>query len=244
MKKVIIIGATSGIGEEIAKIYIAQGWQVGVAGRREEALTVLAATAPAQVKTQVIDVTSADAPEQLKSLIEKLGGMDLFLLSSGIGSQNVKLEPEIELNTARTNVEGFIRMVTAAYRFFKEQGSGHLAVISSVAGTKGLGSAPAYSATKRFQNTYIDALAQLARMERLSIQFTDIRPGFVATALLKNRKYPLLMRADSTAQHIVKALANKKRVAIIDTRYAILVFFWQLIPRWLWERLPIRNDKS
>lgn len=244
MKKVIIIGATSGIGEEIAKIYIAQGWQVGVAGRREEALTVLAATAPAQVKTQVIDVTSADAPEQLQSLIEKLGGMDLFLLSSGIGSQNVKLEPEIELNTARTNVEGFIRMVTAAYRFFKEQGSGHLAVISSVAGTKGLGSAPAYSATKRFQNTYIDALAQLARMERLSIQFTDIRPGFVATALLKNRKYPLLMRADSTAQHIVKALTNKKRVAIIDTRYAILVFFWQLIPRWVWERLPIRNDKS
>ncbi len=244
MKKVIIIGATSGIGEEIAKIYIAQGWQVGIAGRREEALTVLAATAPAQVKTQVIDVTCADAPEQLQSLIEKLGGMDLFLLSSGIGSQNVKLEPEIELNTARTNVEGFIRMVTTAYRFFKEQGSGHLAVISSVAGTKGLGSAPAYSATKRFQNTYIDALAQLARMERLSIQFTDIRPGFVATALLKNRKYPLLMRADSTAQHIVKALANKKRVAIIDTRYAILVFFWQLIPRWLWERLPIRNDKS
>lgn len=244
MKKVIIIGATSGIGEEIAKIYIAQGWQVGIAGRREEALTALAATAPAQVKTQVIDVTSADAPEQLQSLIEKLGEMDLFLLSSGIGSQNVKLEPEIELNTARTNVEGFIRMVTAAYRFFKEQGSGHLAVISSVAGTKGLGSAPAYSATKRFQNTYIDALAQLARMERLSIQFTDIRPGFVATALLKNRKYPLLMRADSTAQHIVQALANKKRVAIIDTRYAILVFFWQLIPRWLWERLPIRNDKS
>lgn len=244
MKKVIIIGATSGIGEEIAKIYIAQGWQVGIAGRREEALTALATIAPAQVKTQVIDVTSADAPEQLKSLIEKLGGMDLFLLSSGIGSQNVKLEPEIELNTARTNVEGFIRMVTAAYRFFKEQGSGHLAVISSVAGTKGLGSAPAYSATKRFQNTYIDALAQLARMERLSIQFTDIRPGFVATALLKNRKYPLLMRADSTAQHIVKALTNKKRVAIIDTRYAILVFFWQLIPRWLWERLPIRNDKS
>ena len=244
MKKVIIIGATSGIGEEIAKIYIAQGWQVGIAGRREEALTDLAATAPAQVKTQVIDVTSADAPEQLQSLIEKLGGMDLFLLSSGIGSQNVKLEPEIELNAARTNVEGFIRMVTTAYRFFKEQGSGHLAVISSVAGTKGLGSAPAYSATKRFQNTYIDALAQLARMERLSIQFTDIRPGFVATALLKNRKYPLLMRADSTAQHIVQALTNKKRVAIIDTRYAILVFFWQLIPRWLWERLPIRNDKS
>lgn len=82
--------------------------------------------------------------------------MDLFLLSSGIGKQNLSLTPDIELQTAATNVEGFIRMVTAAYHYFEQQGHGHLAVISSIAGTKGLGSAPAYSATKRFQNTYIE----------------------------------------------------------------------------------------
>lgn len=111
--------------------------------------------------------------------------MDLFFLSSGIGSQNPDLKPEIELNTARTNVEGFTRMVTAAFNHFKTQGGGHIAVISSIAGTKGLGIAPAYSATKRFQNTYIEALAQLSRMQHLNIHFTDIRPGFVATDLLK-----------------------------------------------------------
>ena len=94
--------------------------------------------------------------------------MDLFLLSSGVGFQNRSLEPEIELNTARTNVEGFIRMVTTAFHHFKKTGGGHIAVISSIAGTKGLGVAPAYSATKRFQNTYIDALAQLSRMQRLN----------------------------------------------------------------------------
>ena len=244
MKKVIIIGATSGIGYELAKGYVKKGWRVGVAGRRIETLEIFKSSAPDQIEIEQIDVTETDSPQQLQRLIDKVGGMDLFILSAGVGNQNRKLNPDIELATAQTNVVGFIRMVTFAYQYFKEQRKGHLAVISSIAGTKGLGSAPAYSATKRFQNTYIDALAQLARMERLSIQFTDIRPGFVATALLKNRKYPLLMRADSTAQHIVKALTNKKRVAIIDTRYAILVFFWQLIPRWVWERLPIRNDKS
>ncbi len=241
MKKAIIIGATSGIGQEVAKLLIQQGWHVGIVGRREEVLRTLQATAPEQIEIEKLDVTEPDAPERLHRLIDKLGDMDLFFLSSGVGNQNQDLKPEIELNTARTNVEGFIRMVTTAFDFFKERGSGHIAVISSIAGTKGLGVAPAYSATKRFQNTYIDALAQLARMQHLNICFTDIRPGFVATDLLKSGKYPMLMQADRVALHIIKALKRKKRVAVIDGRYGVLVFFWRLIPRWLWERLPIKN---
>mgnify|MGYP000766345159 FL=1 len=167
--------------------------------------------------------------------------MNLFFLSSGIGSQNPDLKPEIELNTARTNVEGFTRMVTAAFNHFKTQGGGHIAVISSIAGTKGLGIAPAYSATKRFQNTYIEALAQLSRMQHLNIHFTDIRPGFVATDLLKSGKFPMLMQANQVAKSIVRALNRKKRVIVIDGRYRVVVFFWRMIPRWLWERLPIKN---
>ncbi len=241
MKRAIIIGATSGIGYEVARLLIKQGWKVGIAGRREAALQALQATAPQQVCLQVLDVTQPEAPEALQQLIAQLGGMNLFLLSSGIGSQNPTLQPDIELSTARTNVEGFIRMTNAAFAYFKVQGSGHLAVISSIAGTKGLGIAPAYSATKRFQNTYIDALAQLARMEKANIHFTDIRPGFVATDLLKDRKYPLLMQPKRVAAQIARALDRQKRVAIIDVRYRWLVFFWQLIPRYIWERLPVKN---
>lgn len=241
MKKAIIIGATSGIGQEIAKLLIQQGWRIGIAGRREDALRKMQAATPTQIEIEKLDVTSENATTHLNSLIEKLGGMDLFFLSSGIGYQNLNLDQEVELNTARTNVEGFIRMVTAAFSYFKENGGGHIAVISSIAGTKGLGVAPAYSATKRFQNTYIDALAQLSRMQHLNIQFTDIRPGFVATDLLKNGNYPMLMQADHVAQQIIRALNRKKRIAVIDTRYRILVFFWQMIPRWIWERLPIKN---
>ena len=123
------------------------------------------------------------------------------------------------------------RMVTAAFRYFARQGNGHIAVISSIAGTKGLGAAPAYSATKRFQNTYLDALEQLACMQHLSIRFTDIRPGFVATGLLNDGKhYPMLMNTAYVARKIVSALHHRRRIAVIDWRYRIMVFFWKLIP--------------
>ena len=178
MKKAIIIGATSGIGQEVAKCLLLDGWQIGVAGRRQSALENLQRAAPDQIQIQTLDVTQEDAGEKLNMLIDKVGGMDLFLLSSGIGFQNTNLNMEVELNTAYTNVEGFIRMVDTAFIYFRKSGGGHLAVISSIAGTKGLGVAPAYSATKRFQNTYIDALEQLSYLQKLNIRFTDITsPG-------------------------------------------------------------------
>ena len=241
-KKVIIIGATSGLGREVALIYIAKGWKVGVAGRREAELEALRAAYPEQVSAQSLDVTHEDAPEKLHALIEQVGSMDVFLLSSGIGKQNYTLETGLELATAATNVEGFIRMTNAAYHYFEKQGHGHLAVISSIAGTKGLGAAAAYSATKGFQNIYMDALDQLARMQKLNIRFTDIRPGFVATPLLtSSKKYPMLMDAPVVALDIVSAIEKKKRVAIIDWKFRLLVGFWRLIPKWIWLRLPVRN---
>ncbi|MDR2847925.1 MAG: SDR family NAD(P)-dependent oxidoreductase [Bacteroidales bacterium] len=245
MKHAIIIGATSGMGQEVAKKLLSDGWQLGIAGRREKELQAFQQLFPNQkIAIQVLDVTHGDAPQRLDDLIEQNGGMDLFFLASGVGHQNVDLAPEVELQTAETNVTGFTRMVTAAFRYFKTQKGGHLAVISSIAGTKGLGVAPAYSATKRFQNTYIDALAQLAHIEKLNIRFTDIRPGFVGTALLNDKnKYPLVMKPERVAAQIVKALYRNKRVAIIDRRYACLVFFWRLIPRWLWERLNIKTKE-
>lgn len=240
----MIIGATSGIGLEVAHVLLSQGWSLGVAGRREAELERLRLLAPDRVVAQTLDVTLDDAPERLTRLIAALGGMDLFFLASGVGSQNMLLDEETELRTAMTNVSGFIRMTTAAFRYFRDNGGGHIAVISSIAGTKGMGVAPAYSATKRFQNTYIDALAQLARMEKANIRFTDIRPGFVDTALLNDgKKYPMLMQPQVVAQHIVRALRKQKRVVVIDWRYRVLVCFWRLMPQWLWERLHITNSE-
>jgi hypothetical protein len=243
MKRIVIVGATSGIGLEVARLCIRAGWRVGAAGRRKEALEALRSEAPGQVETETIDITRDDAPERLARLVERLGGMEIYFHASGIGSRNTALRPDIELNTLRTNGEGFVRMVTAAFGHFRSHGGGRIAVISSIAGTKGLGSAPAYSATKRMQNTYIDALAQLSRMENCGIRFTDIRPGFVATPLLSgDGRYPMLMRTEEAAAPTMRGRRHPRRRVVIDRRYALMVFFWKLIPEWLWERLNIRKD--
>ena len=242
MKKAIIIGATSGMGLETAKLFHSKGWTIGAMGRREDRLNALANELKDRIFTKTVDITKEDAPLRLKDLIAEMEGVDLVFHVSGIGKQNLALEPETELATVATNAMGFTRMVTAAFNYFASRGTGHIAVLSSIAGTKGLGAAPSYSATKRFQNTYIQCLAQQAKMRGLKISFTDIRPGFVDTDLLSDgNSYPLLMQTNVVASRIVKALERKERKLVIDWRYAILVFFWRLIPDFIWERLPIKT---
>ncbi len=238
--RVVIIGASSGMGLEVAKLFIARGYQVGVAARREDRLQTLKQEAPDRVVTATIDVTTDDAPERLRDLIGQLGGMDLFFYSSGIGKQNRTLTPDIELATVDTNGLGFTRMIGEAYRYFVERGEGHIAAITSIAGTKGLGPAPSYSATKAFQNTYLQALEQQANALGLKIRFTDIRPGFVNTDLLNdNFRYPMMLSPEKVSRQIVKAIDNKRHVMVIDWRYAILTALWRRLPRPLWRLLKI-----
>ncbi len=240
MKRILIVGASSGIGREVARQFIAAGWIVGIASRRTEPLEELKAIAPERVYTSQIDVQSEDAPQKLLLLIDEMGGMDSYLHSSGIGKQNKELSPNIEIETLRTNGEGFVRMITAAFNHFREQGKGgHIAAITSVAGTRGGGNAPAYSAVKAFQSRYLDGLAQLSGGEKLGIKITDIRPGFVATPLISDCKYPMVMEVEYAARKITKAIISKRRKVIIDWRYSLLVFVWRLIPRFVWERMRL-----
>lgn len=241
MKKAIIIGASSGLGNEVAKLLLEQGWTLGVAARRLEALEQLRELAPESVQTQVIDVNSEDATAALDELIAKIGGMDLLFYASGIGKQNMELEPDIELNTVTTNGLGFTRMIGAAYRYMAAHGGGHIAAISSIAGTKGLGAAPSYSATKAFQATYLQALEQQANMRGLNITITDLRPGFVATALLgDNPKYPMLLETKKVAREMVRAINSRKHVRVIDWRWRITTAMWRRLPRCLWRRMKVR----
>lgn len=235
MKKAIVIGASSGIGREVAKLLVGEGWTVGVAARRIERLQDLGAFAIEQ-----IDVTQEDAPERLRHLINNTGGMDLFFYASGIGKQNRELKENIELATLQTNGVGFTRMIGEAYRYFAEKGEGHIAAITSIAGTKGLGPAPSYSATKAMQNVYLQALEQQARQRHLRILFTDIRPGFVDTALLAGDfKYPMLLKPEQVAREIVYAIRHKKHIRVIDWKYRLLTAFWRRIPRCIWRRFKL-----
>ena len=218
MKKAIIIGATSGIGYEVTQLLLKKDWILGIAGRRESILKEIQKQAPNRIKTATIDICSADAPERLRHLIEAIGGMDIYLHCAGIGHQNMKVDTQIELQTLNTNCVGFTRMITYAFHYFQQHGTGHI------------------------QNIYLDAMEQLSYMHHSKIHFTDIRPGFVATDLLNDGKhYPMLMKPKKVATCIVQALEKKKRLVIIDKRYQLLVFLWRLIPACLWKRLPIKN---
>ena len=240
MKKVIIIGASSGIGQQVARLFLAKGYRLGVAARREDRLQAIRQEAPDRVETAVIDVTADDASARLLELIQRLGGLDLFFYASGVGKQNRTLTPEIELNTVNTNGMGFTRMIGEAYRYFAEQGQGHIAAITSIAGTKGLGPAPSYSATKAMQNVYLQALEQQANARGLKIRFTDIRPGFVDTDLLSGDfHYPMMLKPDKVARQIVKAVENHRHVVVIDWKYAIVTALWRRLPRPLWRHLKI-----
>ena len=234
-KRAIVIGASSGIGREVALQLMQQGWALGVAARRADLLESIGAVA-----TEQIDVTQDDAAEKLGNLIEKMGGMDLFFYASGIGKQNRDLHEDIELATMQTNALGFTRMIGEAYRYFAERGKGHIAAITSIAGTKGLGPAPAYSATKAMQNTYLQALEQQANARGLRIGFTDIRPGFVDTALLSGDfHYPMMLKPEKVAREIVCAINAKKHIRVIDWRYRLLTACWRMIPNCIWRRIKL-----
>lgn len=252
-KKAIVMGATSGIGMHVALLLAQRGWQVGIAGRRPDRLEEVkkrsselptSANEPNEggiMASRPIDITSAKAPSLLFELIEELGGMDLYFHSSGIGWQNVMLDADKELMTTETNALGFVRMVDAAFNWFATHPlqRGHIACITSIAGTKGLGAAPAYSATKRFQSHYLQCLSQQAHLRGLPIHVTDIRPGFVRTDLIAGSNFPLQLEPYDVASNIVKAIERGQRVKTIDWRYALLVSLWRLIPRWMWERMKI-----
>ena len=234
-KRAIVIGASSGIGREVAMLLMKEGWTVGVAARRVDKLEELHAAAVEQ-----IDVTQGEATERLQALISRLGGMDLFFYASGIGKQNRELKADIELATLETNGVGFTRMIGEAYRYFAERGYGHIAAITSIAGTKGLGPAPSYSATKAMQNVYLQALEQQANARGLKIRFTDIRPGFVDTALLDGDfHYPMMLKPERVAQEILYAINHHLHIRVIDWKYRLMTAFWRRIPRWLWRRIKL-----
>jgi len=241
MKHILIVGATSGIGLECARIFHREGWTVGLMGRREARLEEISAELHDRVFVKPADITKEDAQDRMLELAEEMGGADVIFHVAGYGHQNSDLTPDIEMDTAMTNVAGFVRVIGAAYRYFAERGGGQIAAVTSVAGTKGLGSAPAYSATKRFQSNYLQALAQLSKMKGKNISFTDIRPGFVDTDLLKTGTYPLLMSPKYVAERAFRAICCRKRKVVIDWRYAVTTFFWKLVPDCLWERMNIHN---
>lgn len=241
MKKIIIMGATSGIGLQVAERLAQKGYMVGAAGRKHEVLKKLKKAYPDNIETEVIDITENDAPKKLGSLIKKLGGMDTYFHVAGVGFENAALNAKDDLQTVKTNVEGFVRMIDTAFHFFKKRGhGGHIAAVTSVAGVRGIGALAAYSASKSFNQTYLEALDQLSHNQGLGIRFTDVRPGWIRTPLLNpTQNYPMTMSLDYASPRIIKSLGRQWRINYVDYRWGLAAMLMKIVPPCLWRRINI-----
>lgn len=250
MKKIVIFGASSGIGAELAKSYAAEGNMVAVAARREEMLKELQREYPINIITFRADMEALPQEEggsqeespkgRFQEMLEALGGVDLVIYCSGVGKQNAQLEMPIEYSTINVNVKGFTAIAAAVVEYGSTAGHHvQFATISSIASNRGIGISASYSATKMYQVRYMESLRQLAAVKGWNMTFTTIKPGFVATDFIKGRNYPLTMQLPYASKRIKKAIDARKHTATIDWKWAIVTTLWSLIPNWLWYKLKI-----
>jgi short-subunit dehydrogenase len=233
-KKAIIVGATSGIGKGLAETLADNGYKVGITGRRTALLEQLKASKPDIFFIRTVDVIDTSAAvKSMEELVEELGGLDLIVICSGVGNIIESIDFEVEKRTIDTNVTGFTNIADWAFNYFYKQHFGHLVGISSVAGLRGNRYAPSYGASKSFQINYLEALRQKATHLKVPVYITDIRPGFVDTALMQGETFFWLASVEKAVQQIFKAIRSKKNVAYITKRWWLIAVILKRIPKFI-----------
>jgi short-subunit dehydrogenase len=238
MQKAIVIGASSGIGRELSKILFRNQFTVGVMARRIHLLDELRKEIGKDLLVEQIDLSDAEAAkDSLTGLIQKMGGVDLVVISAGTGHLNRKLDWTIESDTIKTNVTGFAAMANVALKHFMEKGSGHLVGISSIAALRGGRAAPAYNASKAFVSNYLEGLRQKVMKLGLPVTITDIKPGFVKTEMAKGEGIFWAADVDKAAMQIYRAIKRRKSIVYITRRWRLIAWILKLMPGFIYERL-------
>ncbi len=237
MKRIIIVGASSGIGKELALRYAAKGDLVGITGRRSELLEQIKKHYPKNILTSCFDVTGTENEQQFKQLVQELGGLDLFIYNAGLGVPSKEMDIAIEIATTKTNVNGCVELTLHAFDYFLEKGYGQIAITSSVAGIRSNSWAPAYSASKAFVSNYAEGLNIKAMKEGKRIVVTDLRPGFVDTKPAKGNRRFWVASPQKAADQIIRSIEKKKRVAYITRRWWVIAQIMKLIPFALYRRI-------
>lgn len=230
VKNAVVFGASSGIGKELSKLLIANGYKVVITGRRQNLLNEIKSENPKMYVVKQHDVTNLDACENLfKDLKNELKTIDLIIYSSGIGEPNYNLDWDKELPTLQTNVLAATKIYGLAYQLFKEQGFGHLVGISSIASIRGNRHVPAYFASKAFQANYLESLWMKGKRSKAKIYVTDIQPGFVDTAMALGDTF-WMASLDKATKQIYSAIKKKKRKAYITKRWWLIALVLKIVP--------------
>ncbi len=228
MKKVMIVGCTSGIGKALAIKYLNEGHTVAGCSRNETILKEMK-DQNSRFFYEVLDVrTQKIIGQTLSHAVQKAGGMDLCIISAGISQKNKNLDWNIEDNIISTNVNGFSRVAVWAANYFLKQKGGHLAGISSIAKYFGNPN-PSYNASKAFEALFLDGLR--LRLEPEAISVTTVLPGFVRTPMTENQPR-MFWAAEVTkaAQQIYSGLEKKKRYIFVTRRWRLFSLILPLLP--------------
>jgi short-subunit dehydrogenase len=238
--RVVITGASSGIGEALARHYAAQGAVLGVVSRRKTEI-------PNGI-SYAVDVTDEAALARVaRDFIERFGVPDLVIANAGIssgtsgadGSDVAKLRKVLEVNVA-----GLAATLAAFAPAMREAGRGTLAGIASVAGFRGLAGNGAYCASKSAAITWLESLR--AELYGSGVSVVCVCPGYIDTPMTRVNRFrmPFLITADDAARRIARAIEGKRRLAVIPWQMALVSVMLRAIPGWLFDRIASRAPRK
>jgi len=232
-QRALVIGASSGIGREMALWLAKNDWHVAAVARRENLLQELCAEFPNCMLANFFDANATETiAENLEEIVKQLGGMDLLVISAGTGFLNPELNLPLEQSTIKTNVDGFTAIANWGYHYFKTQGSGQIAAITSVGGLLSTPHGPAYNASKAYQINYLDSLRKKAKKECPAVTVTELRPGSVRTAMMKGEGHFWITSPSDAATIACQAILKKKRLQYISKRWKFIGVLLRMVSLW------------
>lgn len=239
-QQALVIGASSGIGEAVARALAAEGCRVGLVARRAAELERLAAELPG-ARAWAHDVRDGDAvPALLQQIARDLGGLDLVVYAAGVmplvGEDEYDLAKDRE--TLEVNLLGAVAWLNEVAQRFARARAGTIVGISSVAGDRGRRGNPAYCTSKAALTTYLEALRN--RVARFGVAVVTIKPGPVDTPMTRGRdRTPMLIPAADAARQILDAARRRRTTAYVPRRWRPIMFVLRCIPSVVFRRLDI-----
>jgi short-subunit dehydrogenase len=241
MRRIIITGASSGIGAALARHYAKSEVTLGLIARRETALEKLAAELSVPVQLFPLDVRdSAAMRAAAAAFIARHGCPDLVIANAGVSTGTLTEAPEdlaAFKDVLDINLLGMVNTFQPFIAAMRAAGRGTLVGIASVAGYRGLPGAAAYSASKAAAISYLESLR--VELRTSGIKVVTLCPGYIATPMTARNPYPMpfLLSADAAAHAMVKIMDSGKTFAVIPWQMAIVARVLRVLPNWLYDRL-------
>ena len=245
-KVIWITGGSSGIGKALAHKFANEGWQVALSARREELLNEISKSNN-NIHSFPLDVLDVEkCKEVFNKIVSKFENIDIVVFSTGIHDPNSekKLNLENIRKIMETNFFGTMNSINSVYNYFKEKKSGHISIVSSVAGYRGLPIAGAYCAAKSALVSYAESL--YFDMKRFNVRVTVINPGFIKTPMTDQNPFPMPMieSVEFAAEEMFKGLTKSKSFEIhFPKKFTFIMKILKIMPNWLYLKLINKGMK-